>query len=102
MAASLGVPVIAVCGRTTLSSPETRAAGCTATYPLTDLEPDVARRIAGAGDLLELVGAEIGARLPDLGQDHPSEVAAGSAPVGDEVSDARLRRPGQPGGRVLG
>ncbi|MFD6155221.1 glycerate kinase [Nocardia sp. NPDC060256] len=54
-----GVPVIAVVGRTLLAAQEIRAAGFTACYPLTDLEPDPARSIAGASRLLEEVGARI-------------------------------------------
>jgi len=40
-AARAGVPVVAVCGRNLLSERQLAAAGITAAYALTDLEPDV-------------------------------------------------------------
>ncbi|MBO0819685.1 MAG: glycerate kinase [Nocardiopsaceae bacterium] len=47
------VPVVAVCGVSSLSAARLRAAGITAAYALSDLEPDPARSIAQAGPLLE-------------------------------------------------
>ncbi|MFI6042215.1 glycerate kinase [Nocardia sp. NPDC051321] len=54
-----GIPVIAVVGRTLLAAQEIRAAGFTACYPLTDLEPDPARSIINASQLLRQVGTRI-------------------------------------------
>ncbi|MFD3706474.1 glycerate kinase [Nocardia sp. NPDC058658] len=53
------VPVIAAVGRTLLSSGEIRAAGFAACYPLSDLEPDPARSISAAAELLERIGERI-------------------------------------------
>nr|WP_328808105.1 glycerate kinase [Nonomuraea antri] len=52
-AAKAGVPVVAVCGRRTLTDDELRAAGIEAAYALTDLEPDPARCMAEAAPLLD-------------------------------------------------
>ncbi|TMR09736.1 glycerate kinase [Nonomuraea turkmeniaca] len=60
-AAKAGVPVVAVCGRRTLSDEELKAAGIRAAYALTDLEPDLGRCIAEAGPLLERLAARIAA-----------------------------------------
>ncbi|MGP3954949.1 glycerate kinase [Nonomuraea sp. 3N208] len=60
-AAKAGVPVVAVCGRRTLSDEELKAAGIEAAYALTDLEPDLDRCIAEAGPLLERLAARIAA-----------------------------------------
>ncbi|SDR09219.1 glycerate kinase [Thermostaphylospora chromogena] len=57
-AAAAGVPVVAVCGRRTLSDDRLRAAGISAAYALADLEPDPARCMAQAGTLLERLAAE--------------------------------------------
>ncbi|CAM4423868.1 glycerate kinase [Nocardia ninae] len=54
-----GIPVIAVAGRNLLAAQEIRAAGFTACYALTDLEPDPVRSIAQASHLLQQVGAQI-------------------------------------------
>lgn len=61
-----GVPVIAVCGRRTLSDDRLRAAGIRAAYALTDLEPDPEVCIARAGPLLERLAARIAATEPEL------------------------------------
>ncbi|WP_194832324.1 glycerate kinase [Nocardia sp. XZ_19_369] len=53
------IPVIAVAGRNLLAAQEIRAAGFTACYALTDLEPDPARSIAQASQLLRQIGAQI-------------------------------------------
>ncbi|MEO3871536.1 glycerate kinase [Nonomuraea sp. B12E4] len=58
-AAKAGVPVVAVCGRRTLTDAELKAAGIEAAYALTDLEPDPARCMAEAGPLLERLAARL-------------------------------------------
>jgi glycerate kinase len=55
-----GVPVVAVAGRTELTAERLQAAGIAAAYPLSALEPDVARSIANAAELLGEVGRQIG------------------------------------------
>ncbi|MEU0571171.1 glycerate kinase [Nonomuraea sp. NPDC005983] len=60
-AAKAGVPVVAVCGRRTLSDSDLAAAGIEAAYALTDLEPDPDRCMAEAGALLERLAARIAA-----------------------------------------
>ncbi|MET7327014.1 glycerate kinase [Nonomuraea sp. NPDC005650] len=60
-AARAGVPVVAVCGRRTLTDDELRAAGIEAAYALTDLEPDPERCMAEAGPLLERLAARLAA-----------------------------------------
>ena len=50
------MPVVAVCGRNELSDESLRAAGISAAYALTDLEPDTARCLADAARLLERLG----------------------------------------------
>ncbi|WP_299166852.1 glycerate kinase [uncultured Arthrobacter sp.] len=57
------IPVIAVCGRTTLTHEQVTAAGFQSVYALTDLEPDVGKCIANAGELLEQVGQSIAASI---------------------------------------
>ncbi|HEY2792743.1 MAG TPA: glycerate kinase [Micromonosporaceae bacterium] len=56
-----GVPVVAVCGRSTLA-PE--AAGFRRVYALSDLEPDPQRSMAHAAGLVEQVGSRIAADWP--------------------------------------
>lgn len=65
-ASRLGIPTIAVCGRTTLTPAELRGAGFAATWSLTDLEADPAVSMRDAARLLAAVGAEVGRALPDL------------------------------------
>ncbi|HEX4814935.1 MAG TPA: glycerate kinase [Nonomuraea sp.] len=60
-AAAAGVPVVAVCGRRTLTDTELKTAGIEAAYALTDLEPDLGRCMAEAGPLLERLAARIAA-----------------------------------------
>jgi glycerate kinase len=61
-----GVPVVAVCGRTSLSERDLSRAGIVAAYPLTDLEPDPRRCLTHAAPLLEQLGAHIAeTRLED-------------------------------------
>jgi len=55
-AARAGVPVVAVAGRCTLSGRQLAEAGIAAVYPLSDLEPDLARSSAQASVLLRRVG----------------------------------------------
>jgi glycerate kinase len=52
-AAKAGVPVVAVAGRLALPPDRLKAAGITAAYALTDIEPDVQRCFSEAGPLLE-------------------------------------------------
>jgi glycerate kinase len=52
-AARLGVPTIAVAGRSSLTEPELRTAGLVAAYPLSSVEPDPEVCMAEAGRLLE-------------------------------------------------
>ncbi|MER5321457.1 glycerate kinase [Streptosporangium roseum] len=58
-AAKAGVPVVAVCGRRTLGDEELNAAGITAAYALTDIEPDPAVCMSEAGPLLERLAREV-------------------------------------------
>ncbi|MET4096168.1 glycerate kinase [Arthrobacter sp. UYCu712] len=58
-AAAQGVPVIAVCGRTTLAPDQATAAGFEHIYALTALESNVDRCVAEAGALLEQLGTRI-------------------------------------------
>ncbi|MFP5312556.1 MAG: glycerate kinase [Actinomycetes bacterium] len=62
-AAAQGIPVIAVCGRTTLDQSQAAAAGFEEILALTALESDVNRCIAEAGPLLEQLGTQISAGL---------------------------------------
>ncbi|GGI00494.1 glycerate kinase [Arthrobacter liuii] len=62
-AAAQGVPVVAVCGRTTLDRDQAAAAGFGNIHALTALESDVNRCIAEAGPLLEQLGTQISAGL---------------------------------------
>jgi glycerate kinase len=56
-----GVPVVAVSGQNTLDPSSLRAAGITAAYALTDLEPDVQRCVREAAPLLVRLGERIAA-----------------------------------------
>jgi len=58
-AARLGVPVVAVAGRSTLTAGQLAATGIAAVYPLSDLEPDPERSRAEAGPLLRRTGQMI-------------------------------------------
>ncbi|WP_206515934.1 glycerate kinase [Nocardioides pantholopis] len=64
----LGVPVVAVCGRTTLAPDVLKTAGFAGTWALTDLEPDPARCMEDAWTLLERTGATIGDRVLSSGR----------------------------------
>lgn len=65
-----GIPVVAVCGRNTLTEADLRSSGVRAAYALTDLEPDVERCIAEPLPLLRRLGEQIAA-------DHLAEPAKG-------------------------
>jgi glycerate kinase len=71
-ATKAGVPVVAVCGRTTLDDEALHYVGLTKAYPLTALATDSADAIARAGELLEQVATTILA-------DHLSRARGGSA-----------------------
>ncbi|MFE6890949.1 glycerate kinase [Streptomyces sp. NPDC057694] len=58
-ARAAGIEVVAVCGRLALPAEELGRAGIRRAYPLTDVEPDVARCIAEAGPILETVAERI-------------------------------------------
>lgn len=62
-ARAAGVPVVAVCGRSTLDENETIAAGFRRVYALSALEPDPAVSIAQARTLLVTVGEQIASEL---------------------------------------
>ncbi len=64
-AAAAGVPVVAVCGRTTLTPQQQRESGFRQVYPLTSLESKVEVCIAEAGPLLEELGKQICRELAD-------------------------------------
>ncbi len=55
-----GREVVAVCGRLALRPEALGRAGIRRAYPLTDLEPDLAKCIADAGPILERVAENIG------------------------------------------
>ena len=65
-ARAAGVPVVAVCGRTTLTAAQQQQSGFRQVYPLTALEAKVEVCIAQAGPLLEQLGQHIGAGLAGL------------------------------------
>ena len=54
-----GIPVVAVCGRTTLDAERLRAAGIHAAYALTEIEPDPQRCFDEAATLLEQLGERL-------------------------------------------
>ena len=70
-AARHGIGVVAVAGRSTLTEAELAAAGITAVYSLSDLEPDLERCRAEAARLLRRTGQMIA-------RDRLAEVAAGA------------------------
>jgi len=61
LAARAGALVVAVAGRCTVDPGRLRAHGVDAVYPLTDLEPDPARSMARAAELLETTAERIAA-----------------------------------------
>ncbi|MBJ8346469.1 glycerate kinase [Antrihabitans sp. YC2-6] len=54
-----GIPVVAVAGRSILTADQTEAAGFTAIHTLAEIEPDLARSMANAADLLREIGSRI-------------------------------------------
>ena len=62
-AARAGIPVIAVCGRTTLGPGQLTASGFREVHALTELESNVDTCIAEAAALLERLGRNIGVQL---------------------------------------
>ncbi|MYS69463.1 glycerate kinase, partial [Streptomyces sp. SID5926] len=58
-ARAAGKEVVAVCGRLALPAETLGRAGIRRAYPLTDVEPDVAKCIAEAGPILERVAESI-------------------------------------------
>ncbi|MGN3954656.1 glycerate kinase [Streptomyces sp. WAC8370] len=58
-ARAAGKEVVAVCGRLALPAETLGRAGIRRAYPLTDVEPDVAKCIADAGPILERVAEDI-------------------------------------------
>lgn len=58
-AAARGIPVVAVCGRTSLTPAQLEAAGIRDVYALTDLEPDEQRCLAEPAPLLVRLGAHL-------------------------------------------
>jgi glycerate kinase len=93
-AARLGIPVVAVAGRSTLTAAQLAAAGITAVYPLSDLEPDPARCSAEASVLLERVGRAIARDLLA----GPLRTAITDAPANRRL---RATSTGEPAGRRL-
>jgi glycerate kinase len=66
-AAKRDVPVIAVCGRRTLTDTELQAVGIRTAYALTDLEPNPEICMSEAGPLLERLAAQIATHLTTTG-----------------------------------
>ena len=64
-AARVGVPVVAVCGRSLLADGQAEASGIRRVYALTDLEPDPARCMSEAGPLLEQLAGIVARDLAD-------------------------------------
>ncbi len=58
-ARAVGVPVVAVAGRSLLRSDELAGAGIAAAYQLSEIEPDPVRSMADAGPLLQQMGRRI-------------------------------------------
>ncbi len=61
VAREAGIPVVAVCGRNTLTPTALRAAGISKAHALTELEPNLERCIQRSTQLLEQVGETLGA-----------------------------------------
>jgi glycerate kinase len=77
-AAAAGVPVVAVCGRTTLTPEQQQESGFRQVYPLTALEPKVEICIAEAGPLLEQLGTNI---LHELANPAPADGTGTKEPL---------------------
>jgi glycerate kinase len=82
-----GIPVVAVCGRTTLTPEQQKESGFRQVYPLTSLESKVEICIAQAAPLLEQLGKHIGAELADL---------TGAATTADSTKPAESARTKEP------
>ena len=54
-----GKPVVAIAGRVTLPAGALAGAGIARAYALSDVEPDLARSMAGAGPLLEQLAGRV-------------------------------------------
>lgn len=65
-AGQVGVDVVVVAGRRTLSDGQLRSAGIRMTYTLAELEPDIHESIANAADLLRRIGRTIAETSTDL------------------------------------
>ncbi|WP_104137609.1 glycerate kinase [Arthrobacter sp. ZGTC131] len=90
-AALAGVPVLAVCGRTTLTPEQQQDSGFRQVYPLTALEAKVDICIAEAATLLEQLGTNIGLELAETA---PANAAAGSTPPANSArNSARTKEP---------
>jgi glycerate kinase len=69
-AVAAGIPVVAVCGRSLLTEEQWRAAGISAVYSLSDVEPDPSRSMANAAPLLERLAETIAAdQLKEVSHD---------------------------------
>ena len=58
-ARAAGVPVVAVCGRSTLAADRAQGAGIERVFALTDLEPDPEVCMAQAGPLLTSLASDV-------------------------------------------
>lgn len=58
-ARAAGIPIVAVCGRTTLTEAQISTAGFQTVYSLTGIEDDIEKCINHAGTLMEVLGAII-------------------------------------------
>ncbi|MBT2519402.1 glycerate kinase [Arthrobacter sp. ISL-28] len=76
-----GVPVVAVCGRTTLTAEQQQESGFRQVYPLTSLEAKVEVCIAEAGRLLEQLGQQIGLAELDPAGTAPANSARTKEPL---------------------
>jgi glycerate 2-kinase len=73
-AAVRAIPVVAVCGQSTLDPVPLQAAGVSGAYPLTDLEPDLEECKRNAAALLQRIGEQIAAdhlTSPSTSTKHP-------------------------------
>ena len=80
-AALAEVPVVAVCGRTTLTAQQQQESGFRQVYPLTALEAKVEVCIAEAGRLLEQLGQQIGLAELDPAGTAPANSARTKEPL---------------------
>lgn len=94
-AAAAGVPVYAVCGRTTLSAEEITAAGFAGARALSEWEPDPSRSMVNAGELLERLAEDL---VRTLSPTRFDLVLRGRALVDGAFSDVEV---GVRAGRIL-